>query len=73
MKDIEREFLELKAEVEKLRAMEEQVAEHEKKLRKYEGLAAKWGGFLLGVTTVGVILANGVEKLKDKLIQIVLP
>lgn len=64
--NLQRDISEIRDSYERLR---ERVAINEAKLKRYDSLAAKWGGFLLGITTVGVILANGIDSIKSKLIQ----
>lgn len=60
-------------------AMEELAAEQgereklAERLDYYDKMALKWGWFIMGILALAAMIAAGVDKLKDKLIDRVLP
>ena len=54
-------------------SQETEIKDLKIRIRKYDVMATKWGGFLLGLITVGVLLSTSAEKLRDKIVNILIP
>lgn len=52
---------------------DEELATLKNRMRKYDNMATKWGGFILGMVTVGVLLSSGIEKVRDKFLDMMFP
>lgn len=52
-----------------LRKVNAKLATAEGRIAYYDRFALKWGGFLMGMTALGAVLASGVEKVKEKMLS----
>ena len=71
---IDREVLERLSALEyEMEHMTKEVERLEVKVAYYDRMAIKWGWFVMGMLTLGAMIAAGFDKVKEKLISLFLP